>query len=185
MAAMRIEFLKTMNKYIAKRGDGCFTIAEESSGWFGVTAADNDDPLMFTYKQNNCWTKDFLEFMGTDPLFRKGEYDKLTYGMLYNYGEDFMLSLNHDDFREKAFVDMVSGSDEKAHLSDIKAALGFMYAHPGSKMFAAGQDAGLEKFMSELNKFYAKNAALYELDNDPDGFMWLENSNPEETVIAS
>lgn len=53
-------------------------------------------------------------------------------------------------------MDMVSGSDEKAHLSDIKAALGFMYAHPGSKMFAAGQDAGLEKFMSELNKFYAK-----------------------------
>lgn len=179
-----IEFIKTMNKCIAKRKDGCFTIAEESSGWFGVTAADNDDPLGFSYKQNNCWTKDFLEFMGTDPLFRKGEYDKLTYGMLYNYGEDFILSLNHDDFREKAFVDMVSGSDEKTHLSDINAALGFMYAHPGCKMFTAGQDAGIEKFMAELNKFYVKNAAMYELDNDPEGFMWLENSNPDETVIA-
>lgn len=179
-----IEFIKTMNKCIAKRKDGCFTIAEESSGWFGVTAADNDDPLGFSYKQNNCWTKDFLEFMGTDPLFRKGEYDKLTYGMLYNYGENFILSLNHDDFREKAFVDMVSGSDEKTHLSDIKAALGFMYAHPGCKMFTAGQDAGIEKFMAELNKFYVKNAAMYELDNDPEGFMWLENSNPDETVIA-
>ena len=201
-----IEFLKFMNKCIGKRDDGCITIAEESSGWFGVTAADNDDPLMFTYKQNNCWTKDFLEFMGTDPLFRKGEYDKLTYGMLYNYGEDFMLSLNHDDFREKAFAQMVSGNDVKTHLSDIKAALGFMYAHPGSKMLAAGQDTGvdkpfstsgdywqkeessehkaMEKFVAELNKFYVKNAALYELDNDPDGFMWLENSNPDETVIA-
>ena len=179
-----IEFIKTMNKCIAKRGDDCLTIAEESSGWFGVTAADNDDSLMFTYKQNSCWTKDFLEFMGTDALFRKGEYDKLTYGMLYNYGEDFILSLNHDDFREKAFVDMVSGSDEKTHLSDIKAALGFMYAHPGCKMFTAGQDAGIEKFMAELNKFYVKNAAMYELDNDPEGFMWLENSNPDETVIA-
>ena len=70
--------------------------------------------------------------------------------------ERISCSLNHDDFREKAFVDMVSGSDEKRTFVRYQGALGFMYAHPGSKMFAAGQDAGLEKFMSELNKFYAK-----------------------------
>ena len=115
-----------------------------------------------------------------------GQYESVVekYSEGGSYKKKFGVSTQHYSFAVKAFVDMVSGSDEKAHLSDIKAALGFMYAHPGSKMFAAGQDAGLEKFMSELNKFYAKNAPLYELDNDPDGFMWLENSNPEETVIA-
>ena len=201
-----IAFIKEMNRLVSKRDDGVITVAEESSGWFGVTAADNTDCLGFTYKQNNCWKNDFMEFMCTDPLFRKGEDDKLTFGMLYNYGENFMLALSHDVFKSRSFENMVSGEDEKSHLADIRAALGFMYAHPGCKLLSMGQDIGLsdsfrtddsywlnydnpqyramEKYIAELNKFYMKNEALYELDDNPDGFEWLDNSNAEETVIA-
>lgn len=201
-----IDFLKQMNKAVAARGNGAITIAEESSGWFGVTAADNNDSLGFTYKQNNCWTGDFFGFINKDPLFRKGEYDRLTYGMLYNYGEDFLLSFDHDCFKNAAFAQIVPEADTDMQLADIRAAIGFMYAHPGSKMLAMGQDIGLpqafstdasywehagdkayksmEKFIADLNRFYSDNMCMYEQDDIPDGFTWLDNSNADETVIA-
>ncbi|MFR2511222.1 MAG: hypothetical protein ACLS9K_03105 [Lachnospira eligens] len=95
-----IEFLKTMNKYIAKRGDGCFTIAEESSGWFELLRQIMMTLLCLLISRITAGLRIFLNSWELTAV-QKGEYDKLTYGMLYNYGEDFMLSLNHDDFRRK------------------------------------------------------------------------------------
>lgn len=203
-----IEFLKEVNALIEKRADGVISIAEESSGWGGVTKANDGNSLGFDYKLNNGWKKDFLEFISTDPLFRKGEYDKLTYGMLYNYSENYILPLTFDNFDsdEKAFYSIVSGAWQEDRLSDVRAALGYFYTHPGSKLITMGQDIALdkgfnttkeywenassenykamEKYIADLNKLFTSKNALYELDDETDGFEWLENSNKNETVIA-
>ncbi|MGN0319004.1 MAG: 1,4-alpha-glucan branching protein GlgB [Lachnospira sp.] len=204
-----IDFIKSMNSYVKSRKDGVLTFAEESSGWAGVTDSNEGDNLGFSFKWNDGWRKDFLKFFGRDPLFRKGDYDSLTYGMLYNYGEDYCLALEHDNFKREngAMVDMAAGAELSFKLADMRAAYGYLYTHPGAKLIAMGQDIGLDitwpvpdtaefgeyssadnigmgKFITDLNALYKKENALHELDYDPAGFEWLENSNPNETVIA-
>ena len=40
---------------------------------------------------------DFLDYMKQDPLFRKGNHNKMTFAMSYNEAEKYILVLSHDE----------------------------------------------------------------------------------------
>lgn len=181
-----IEFIKDVNSLISKRKDGVISIAEESSSWPNVTKVNVGDNLGFDLKLNNCFKKDFIDFISTDPLFRKGEYEKLTYGMLYNYSEDFVVGITYDTLAKagKSLKSIAFGQTDNDKLRDVCSAIGFIYAHPGAKLVSMCDDEEIEHFLSKLNEFYVNNPAMFECDDESLGFVWLENSNANETVIA-
>ncbi|MDO5402712.1 MAG: 1,4-alpha-glucan branching protein GlgB, partial [Eubacteriales bacterium] len=206
-------FIREMCRYIHKNFNGVILIAEESSGWAGVTTSGGDLPedkcLGFDYKWDYNWKNDFLSFINKDPLFRKGDYGKLTYPMLYHYNEAYIMELSHDEFAKDkvSFLQMVSGEELADRLSDLRAAYGFLFTHPGRKLLCMGQDIGMpdnwslsgaidmEKlkkseyqkmitYIRDLNSLYKENPAFYEQDDLSDGFEWLDSISADETVIA-
>ena len=201
-----IDFIKQMNEYIHSHKAGAISIADETSRWPGVTDVD-EESLGFDYKLNDGLSEEFYEFIKQDPLFRKGVYNRLTYEMFYHYKERFMSSLSYDALSGSSMYEIASGNSRKSRLEDIRAALGYMYTYPGAKCISLGNDTGalmtgeesvkeawerladkdytqMLKYVAKLNELYKSEPALYELDDKEDGFVWVDNYNAAETVLA-
>lgn len=71
------------------------TMAEESTD-FAFRPQDMGG-LGFWYKWNLGWMHDTTDYMKLDPVYRQYHHDKLTFGILYNYTENFVLPLSHDE----------------------------------------------------------------------------------------
>lgn len=187
-----IEFLQQLRVTADRVLPGTLLIAEETSGWPKVTGTVKEGALGFDYKWNDGWKKEFLPFMEMDPLFRKGIYGRLTYSMLYQYSEDFMLEFSHEDFKGEAdsLYERMPGSaeDEKSckknKQGNVRAALGYLYTHPGKKMVNYYECVDCSEYMAALNRLYLENTALYELDNYSEGFEWIDNVSAKETVLS-
>lgn len=145
-----IEFLKTLNKKIKSRKDGTITIAEESTAWPMVTGGLEDGGLGFDLKWNMGWMNDYLEYIQTDPLFRKGRHGMLTFSMVYQYSEDFMLVFSHDEVvhGKGSMYGKMPGTPEMK-MAGLRLSYGYMAAHPGKKLIFMGQDFGQEREWSE------------------------------------
>ncbi len=187
-----IEFLKNLRRAADQMEHVPLLAAEENSSWPKVTADLHNNGLGFDYKWNNGWKKEFVSFMETDPLFRKGIYGKLTYSLLYQYSENFILEMSHKGvsgnqaslYDRLPSLGQAEGSEDMEKQRSIRAALVFMYTHPGKKLLNIREFKGLEPFVAALNRAYMENAALYSLDNMPEGFEWLDNVSAQETVFA-
>lgn len=187
-----IEFLQQLRVTADKYIPGTLLIAEETSGWPKVTGAVKEGALGFDYKWNDGWKKEFLPFMEMDPLFRKGIYGRLTYSMLYQYSEDFMLEFSHENFNGEAdglYERMPGSADDersckKNKQGNVRTALGYLYTHPGKKMVNLYECADCVEYIAALNRLYLENTALYELDNYSEGFEWIDNVSAEESVLS-
>ena len=201
-----IEFIKQMNAYIHSKNRNIISIADETSRWPGVTDTNNET-LGFDYKLNDGLAEEFREFIKQDPLFRKGVYNKLTYEMFYHYKERFMTSVSYDALDGSSIYELVAGNNKNSRLADIRAALGYIYTYPGAKCISLGNDTGILMtgeesvkearnrfqeneykdmliYISQLNRMYRSEKALYELDDKEEGFNWIDNYNAAETVLA-
>lgn len=203
-----IEMLKHLNSINKKMNTGALIIAEESTAFPKVTSDLNDDGLGFDYKWNMGWMNDYLDFIRQDPLFRSGRYGELTFSMIYAYSEKFMLVFSHDEVvhGKASLISKMPGEREK-QFANVRASFGYMFTHPGKKLSFMGQDIGeydewnecrsvewnllnydehkkLNTFVKDINCFYRNSPALYELDNDPDGFEWINNISAYETIIV-
>lgn len=203
-----VELLKHLNSINRKQKTGALMIAEESTAWPKVTGALDDDGLGFDYKWNMGWMNDFLDFMRYDPYFRSHHYGELTFSMIYHYSEKFMLVFSHDEVvHGKASMIGKMPGKRKEQFSNLRAAYGYLMTHPGKKLTFMGQDIAeldewneersvewellqheehrqFQAYLKELLFFYRQQPALYELDDSPEGFEWINNISADETVVV-
>lgn len=203
-----VEFLRHLSSVFKKRRDGALLIAEESTAWPKVTGRVEDDGLGFDYKWNMGWMNDFIRYMEYDPVFRGAHHGEITFSMIYAYSEDFVLVLSHDEVvhGKGSMIGKMPGNEE-AKLANLRAAYGFMVAHPGKKLLFMGQDfaqvsewaetkgldwelldsephAKLHAYMKELLKLYKTQPALYERDYEPAGFEWINSISANENMLV-
>ncbi|MCR5655725.1 MAG: 1,4-alpha-glucan branching protein GlgB [Lachnospiraceae bacterium] len=203
-----VEFLKHLNSVVKKADPSVLMIAEESTAWPDVTGPVKKDGLGFDYKWNMGWMNDFLDYMGTDPLFRAGRHGELTFSMIYAYSERFILSLSHDEVvhGKSSLIGKMPGEREEK-FANLRAAYTYMMLHPGKKLLFMGQDLGefdewnedrsvewdlleydehkrLNTLISELNAFYKAHPALWKLDEKPEGFEWINSISADENVLV-
>lgn len=202
-----VEFLKHLNSIMKKKYPEVLMIAEESTAWPMITGSLDSDGLGFDYKWNMGWMNDFLGYMRYDPVYRGAHHDELTFSMVYAYSEKFLLSLSHDEVvhGKGTLLNKMPGTPEQK-FGNLRAAYGYMVAHPGKKLVFMGQEFGQEPEWSEkreldwpelqqeehrqmqaytqaLVKLYTSHPALYELDFSSDGFEWINCLEWEKNLL--
>ena len=203
-----IAFLQDMNKTVLSRFPRAFTVAEESTAFPMVTMPPSSGGLGFNFKWNMGWMNDILDYVATDPFFRKGNHNKLTFGISYAFSENYILPFSHDEVvHGKCSMLSKLPGDYKEKFRALKALYAYQYAHPGKKLNFMGNEIaqfiewnferpldwflldysshrGVQSFVRKLNEVYKKYPALYELDNSYDGFKWLVVDDNVQNVVA-
>jgi 1,4-alpha-glucan branching enzyme len=203
-----IDFLKRLNSIVYERYPHAMTVAEESTAWPMVSRPVHLGGLGFGYKWNMGWMNDTLRYMSREPIHRRYHHDDLTFGLLYAFTENFILPLSHDEVvHGKGSLLSKMPGDRWQKFANLRAYLGFMYAHPGKKLlfmggeFAQGAEwshdhsldwhlldqpdhAGMQRLVRDLNHLYRQVPALYELDCEAEGFAWLDCHDPDDSVLS-
>ena len=192
-----IDFFKHLNSVVLGRNKGAVMIAEESTAWPKVTGSPEDDGLGFSLKWNMGWMHDFTEYMKLDPYFRKNAHHMMTFAMQYAYSENYILVLSHDEVvhLKCSMINKMPGLGFDK-FANLKAGYAFMMGHPGKKLLFMGQEFAqlrewsekreidwfllaepehrdIQNWYRDLLHLYKNNKALYEMDNDPAGFEWI------------
>ncbi len=203
-----VAFLKRVNELVYATHPGAMMIAEESTAWPGVSAPTYAGGLGFGFKWNMGWMHDTLEYISTDPVHRQWHHDRLTFGLLYGFSENFILPLSHDEVvhGKKSIVGKMPG-DRWQQFANTRAYYGFMWAHPGKKLLFMGQEfgqtnewnagqsldwhlvqypehQGLQALVRDLNRVYRETPALHARDCEPEGFRWIVADDRNQSVLA-
>lgn len=203
-----VEFLRKLNTAVLSEYPGAITVAEESTAYPMVTMPPSLGGLGFSFKWDMGYMHDTLDYFATDPLFRSGKHDKLTFSMMYAFSENFILAYSHDEVvhGKKSMLDKMFGSYEQK-FATLRSLYGYQFAHPGKKLCFMGSEFGqfiewnyeqsldwllldypmhekLQEYYRSLNKLYTSYPALYDCDKSWDGFKWLNVNDKDRSSIA-
>jgi 1,4-alpha-glucan branching enzyme len=168
--------------------------------------------LGFGMKWDMGWMHDTLYYTERDPIYRRYHHNALTFRSVYAFSENFVLSLSHDEVvhGKGSLLNKMPG-DYWQKAANLRLLFGYMYAQPGKKlMFMGGEIAqwrewahessldwhlldpgeyahfhtGMQRWVADLNKFYANEPALFELDFNPGGFEWIDANDSEHSTLS-
>ncbi len=203
-----IAFLQQANQLVYGGFPGAITIAEESTAFPGVSRPTDHGGLGFGFKWNMGWMHDTLDYMSHDPIYRRWSHDKMTFGLLYAFSENFVLPISHDEVvHGKGSVVSKMPGDEWQRFANARAFYGFMWGHPGKKLLFMGQEfgqtmewnaaeslpwwlldhwphQGVQALIRDLNRIYRETPALYARDCEPEGFRWIVVNDDSQSVLA-
>jgi 1,4-alpha-glucan branching enzyme len=203
-----IDFIRLLNDRIHAEYPGVPVMAEESTSWPMVTRPTAVGGLGFDFKWNMGWMHDMLEYMSLDPVYRRYHHNQITFSLMYAYSERFVLPFSHDEVvhLKKSMLSKMPG-DAWRMFANLRALYGYMFGHPGKKLMFMGDEfgqwhewnhdisldwhltnnpmhAGLQRWVRDLNAVYRREPALYERDDSPDGFEWVDCSDHEGNVVS-
>lgn len=192
-----VDFIRNMNQGLKDRHPSIILCAEDSTDFKGTTKETKYGGLGFDYKWDMGWMNDTLNFFRILPFVRGEHYHDLTFSMMYNYNERYLLPLSHDEVvhGKATIIQKMAGMYEEK-FPQAKALYAYMYAHPGKKLNFMGNEIGqfrewdekreqdwdllkypnhdsFHQYMKALNKIYMKEPALSAWDDDPNGFAWI------------
>lgn len=203
-----ISLLRWMNDDVHAKFPHAMTIAEESTSFAGVSKPSEHGGLGFDFKWNMGWMHDSLNYISKDPSYRRYHHNDITFAMVYNYDEHFVLPISHDEVvhGKGSLVGKMPG-DEWQQSANLRCYASFMYAHPGKKLNFMGNEigqceewnhnqslswnvlefdkhSGMQNVYRDLNNLYRSETALHELDHEHGGFQWLDHSDAEHSVLS-
>ncbi len=203
-----IELIKHLNSIMKKRNPGVLTIAEESTAFPKITGELDDDGLGFDLKWNMGFMNDYLDYIKYDPYFRSHRHGELTFSMVYAYSEKFILVFSHDEVvHGKASLIGKMPGDRAQKFANLRLTFAYMMTHPGKKLLFMGQDLGefdewnedrsvewnlaevpehkgISVLMKDLNHLYRTLPALYEQDDVPEGFEWVNHISAQDCYLT-
>src|SRR4051812_20971319 len=203
-----IEFLKQFNETIRAETPGCFTVAEESTAWPNVTKPANEGGLGFTFKWNMGWMHDTLEYFAKDPIYRGHHHDQLTFAMMYEYSEHFIMPLSHDEVVHlKGSLYKKMPGDHWQKLANLRLLLTYMLTRPGKKLLFMGMElatpnewnhdrsldwhmlnepdrGSFTNFVGKLGHLYRRESAFWRDDPSWEGFCWVDVADRVNSVIS-
>ncbi|MDA3869382.1 MAG: 1,4-alpha-glucan branching protein GlgB, partial [Gammaproteobacteria bacterium] len=203
-----IDFLRELNYITHSNFPGTMIMAEESTAWPQVTRPTNVGGLGFSMKWNMGWMHDTLDYFSNDPVYRHYHHDRLTFGLLYLFTENFILPFSHDEVvHGKSSMLYKMPGDEWQRFANLRLLYTYMFTYPGKKLlfmgceFAQGSEwnhdktldwyvlqyphhAGIKKLVSDLNAMYIQQSALHKYDFDPTGFEWIDCHDTDQSVLS-
>ena len=203
-----IQFLKELNVAVYGEFPDCITIAEESTAWPGISRPTYMGGLGFGQKWMMGWMHDTLVYLRKDPIHRKFHQNDITFSIIYAFTENFMLPLSHDEVvhGKGSLLSRMPG-DEWQMFANLRLLFGYMFAHPGTKLLFMGGEIGqfgewnhdqslhwdllgrdlnkgILQLISDLNRLYKEEEALWKFQFEPRGFEWIDYSDRENSVMA-
>ncbi|MEA5445943.1 1,4-alpha-glucan branching protein GlgB [Gammaproteobacteria bacterium AB-CW1] len=203
-----VAFLQALNTMTHRECPGSMTIAEESTAWPGVTRPVHLGGLGFSMKWNMGWMHDTLAYLTHDPVHRRFHHERLTFGLLYAFSENFVLPFSHDEVvhGKGSLLNRMPG-DRWQRFANLRLLYAYLFAYPGKKLMFMGNEigqptewshegslpeslrqvsehAGLYRLVRDLNRLYRDTPALHRGDFDASGFEWIDCHDADQSVIS-
>jgi len=154
------------------------------------------------------WMNDTLVYMSEDPVHRRHHHDKMTFGLVYAFNENFVLPLSHDEVvhMKGSMFEKMPGDDWQ-RFANLRLLYTYMWTYPGKKLlfmgseFAQGREwraddqldwylldypahAGVQALVRDLNHLYCASPALHEGEFEHGGFEWVDCHDAPQSTIS-
>jgi 1,4-alpha-glucan branching enzyme len=154
------------------------------------------------------WMHDSLAYISKQPVHRSYHHNQMTFAMVYAFSENFVLPISHDEvvYGKGSLLGKMPG-DHWQQLANLRAYLGFMWAHPGKQLLFMGSEfgqlaewaesrsldwwhledpahRGVLQLIGDMNAVYRSHEALYTLDSDPAGFQWIDANDASGNTLS-